>query len=79
MRVAVKYWETYSKVFYVEAVNKEVAKQIVKDNVDDNPEIIEDAEMEDSGYKICTTDWHIKMPEEEWKKDLDFVGEEAEV
>ena len=77
-RFAVKYWETYSQVFYVEAPDSETAKQIVEDNImDDAEDYLRHIEMEESGYvdvsNICTD----ISNDEVWNRNVDFIGETA--
>lgn len=76
-RHAIKYWETYSKVFYVEAPDGATAAEIVEENVSETPELIEKVEMEASGYKSVTNDFHVSMSDDEWNRRIDFIGEEA--
>ena len=77
-RIAVKYWETYSKVFYVEADDFVTAKRIVEENISETPELVEDVEMESSGYENITNGFHISLDDDTWNRQLDFIGEGAD-
>lgn len=76
-RFAVEYWETFSKVFYVEANDYNTAKKIVEDNVNDDPDIIEDVEMSDSGYKNVSDECTDISDDNRWNRLVDYIGETA--
>ena len=76
-RFVIEYWETYSKVFYVEADDYTTAEQIVKDNVNDDPRIIDDIEMSDSGYKNISGKCSDISDDNRWSRLVDYIGETA--
>lgn len=74
-RYAVKYWETYSQIFYVEAPDAETALKRVEHEINEAPELIEKIEMDSSGYKDVTNASITNMSKEEWNRDVDFKEE----
>lgn len=78
-RIAVKYHETYSQVFFVEADSYEKAVEIIENHLyEDSDEYLRHMEMESSGCKNITNENHINMEDRIWNRDLDFKQEEEE-